>query len=61
MEKVDLDRMAMKDMSRSDREVLAEKLRSYNSRVRDYKKRKEEFQKALESYSARIERALDGS
>ena len=61
MEKVDLDRMAMKDMSRSDREVLAEKLRSYNSRVRDYKKRKEEFQRALESYSARIERALDGS
>ena len=61
MEKVDLDRMAMEDMSRSDREALAEKLRGYNSRVKDYKKRKEEFNKALESYNARIEHALEGS
>ena len=60
-DKLEIDRMAMKDMSRSDREELAEKLREYNARVRDYKKRKEEFQKAIESYDARIKHALEGS
>ena len=60
-EKLEIDRMAMQDMSRSDREMLAEKLRGYNSRVRDYKKKKEEFQEALESYNVRIEHALEGS
>ncbi|MBW1860508.1 MAG: hypothetical protein JRI70_10720, partial [Deltaproteobacteria bacterium] len=59
--KLETDRMAMEDMSRSDREELAEKLRTYNARVRDYKKRKEEFQKAIESYDARVAHALEGS
>jgi len=60
-QKLEIDRMAMEDMSRSDREELAEKLRDYNARVRDYKKRKEEFQKAIESYDARVAHALEGS
>ncbi len=60
-DKLEIDRMAMEDMSRSDREELAEKLREYNARVRDYKKRKEEFQQAIESYDARVEHALEGS
>lgn len=60
-EKLEIDRMAMERLSRSDREELAEKLRGYNARVKDYKKRKEEFQAAMESYNARIEHALEDS
>jgi len=60
-ERLEIDRMAMENMSRSDREELAEKLRGYNARVRDYKKRKEEFQEAIASYNARIEHALEDS
>jgi hypothetical protein len=60
-EKLEIDRMSMEDLSRSDREEIAEKLRGYNARVRDYKERKEQFQKAIEAYDARIGHALEGS
>jgi chromosome segregation ATPase len=61
VQKLEIDRMANAELSRSDREELADKLRTYNAQVRDYKERKEAFQKALEAYNTRIGYALEGS
>lgn len=61
VQKLEIDRIANAELSRSDREELADKLRTYNAQVRDYKERKEEFQEALEAYNTRIGHALEGS
>lgn len=59
-QKLEIERMSIEPLSRSDREIIAGKVREYNARVKAYQQRKEAFQKAIEYHNARIRNEVQG-